>query len=80
MACLISLEATNADKMSFYLQEAKDMGLDIIPPDINRSEINFSVSEGKIFFGLQGIKNVGLTAIENIIAERKKKGPFIDLV
>jgi len=79
MACLISLEATNAEKMSFYLQEAKDMGLPIEPPDINRSEVNFSVHDGNILFGLHGIKNVGMAAIETIIAEREKKGAFIDL-
>lgn len=78
MACLISLESTNAEKMSFYLQETKTMGLDILPPDIHSSEINFSAKNGKIIFGLHGIKNVGLAALENIIAERTKK-PFIDL-
>lgn len=79
MACLISLEATHADKMAFYLQETKDMGLRIIPPDINRSMVDFSVNKGDILFGLQGIKNVGLTAIESILAERTKKGAFKDL-
>ena len=80
MSCLISLEATNAEKMSFYLQEAKDMGLGIEPPDINRSEIDFSVHNENILFGLHGIKNVGMAAIETIIVEREKKGPFIDLL
>jgi DNA polymerase-3 subunit alpha len=79
MACLISLEATNADNMSFYLQEAKDMGIPIVAPDINRSAIEFTVIDGKILFGLQGIKNVGLAALENIIAERSKE-PFIDIL
>lgn len=79
LACLLSLEATNADKMSFYLQEAKEMGVSILPPDINRSEIEFTTFQGAILFGLHGIKNVGLTALENIIAERTKK-PFIDLL
>ncbi len=79
MACLISLEATHADKMSFYLQEAKSSGLDIAPPDINHSLVDFSVYEGGIRFGLHGIKNVGLTAIESIIAEREKKGAYEDL-
>ena len=79
MACLISLEATHADKMSFYLQEAKEMGLRIEAPDINRSLVDFSVSQAGILFGLHGIKNVGLMAIENLIAEREKKGPFKDL-
>lgn len=79
MACLISLEVTNAEKMSFYLQEAKGMGLAIMPPDINRSQIRFSVVDNAILFGLQGIKNAGLTALENIIQERNKKGQFKNL-
>ncbi len=79
MSCLISLETGNADKMSFYLQEAKDMGIKILPPDINTSKVDFSVVDGNILFGLHGIKNVGKAALENILAEREKKGPFADL-
>lgn len=78
MACLISLEATHADKMTFYLQEAKDMGLRIEPADINQSQVDFSVHNGNILFGLHGIKNVGMIAIENILAERSK-GLFTDI-
>lgn len=78
MACLISLEAGNAEKMSFYLQEAKDMGLAIVPPDINSSHIDFSVVSQGLLFGLQGTKNVGLASLENILQERSKK-PFKDL-
>jgi DNA polymerase-3 subunit alpha len=51
----------------------------LLPPDINRSTVDFSVIDGAILFGLQGIKNVGLAALENIIEERSKKGPFKDL-
>lgn len=79
MACLISLEATHADKMAFYLQEAKDMGLAIEPPHINHSHVDFTVRNGKLLFGLHGIKNVGLAAIEGIISEREKKGEFKDI-
>ncbi|TET06102.1 DNA polymerase III subunit alpha [Candidatus Dependentiae bacterium] len=79
MACLISLESTNPDKMSFYLQETKNMGLTLFPPNINQSESNFAAIEGNLLFGLQGIKNVGAAALENIIAERSKK-PFADLL
>ncbi len=79
MACLISLEVDDADKMSFYLQEARDLGLKIVSPSINRSEVAFSVQDGALVFGLHGIKNVGLSALENILAERQKK-PFIDLL
>lgn len=80
MACLISLEAVNAENMAFYLQEARDMGLTILPPDINQSSVEFTPSgTDKILFGLQGIKNVGLAALENIICERTTKGPFSSL-
>lgn len=80
MACLITLEADHAEKMSFYLQEAKEMHVPIIPPSINSSAIEFSVANGTILFGLQGIKNVGLAALENIIAERTAKGPFTTML
>lgn len=79
MACLISLEASNSEKMSFYLSEVKELGISLLPPDINTSQIDFSVVHNQILFGLIGIKNVGLAALENIIQERAKK-PFKDLL
>ena len=79
MACLISLEMDNAEKMSFYLEEAKDLNLEILPPHINQSEIEFNVVDKKLLFGLQGIKSVGLAALENIIQERAKRH-FTDLL
>ena len=79
MACLISLEASNAEHMASYIQESKDMGIPLLPPDINQSQIDFSVVEGKLRFGLRGIKNVGLAALEDILNERQK-GHFKDLL
>jgi DNA polymerase III subunit alpha len=79
MACLISLEATHPEKMVFYLQEARQMSLEILPPNINSSEIDFSVVNGALQFGLQGIKNVGVAALEAIISERSKRS-FRDLL
>lgn len=79
MAALITLEATHAEKMAFYLEEAKSMKLTIMPPSIAQSLVDFSVKKGAIVFGLQGIKNVGLAALEGIIAERQKK-PFVDML
>lgn len=79
MACLISLEAADSSAMANYIQEAKDMGLQLLPPDINRSEIDFSVVDGKLLFGLRGIKHVGMASLENILEERKKKS-FKDLL
>jgi DNA-directed DNA polymerase III (polc) len=79
MACLISLESGNPDTMAMYLDEAKSMGLKILQPDINTSTIEFSVVDGNILFGLQGIKNVGLAALDDIMAVRTKKS-FTDLM
>ncbi|KKP35506.1 MAG: polymerase III, alpha subunit protein [candidate division TM6 bacterium GW2011_GWF2_32_72] len=79
LACLISLEATNPEKMTEYLQEAKDWNIEILPPDINKSQVLFTAINGKILFGLQGIKNVGLAALENIVIEQQKK-PFRDIL
>jgi DNA polymerase-3 subunit alpha len=79
MACLVSLEANNAEKMSFYLSEVKDLDIELLPPNINTSQINFSVVNGEILFGLHGIKNIGMTALEAMVAEREKK-PFKDLL
>ncbi|MCX5922098.1 MAG: DNA polymerase III subunit alpha [Candidatus Dependentiae bacterium] len=78
MACLISLEATHAENMSFYLQEAKELGLPITSPNINTSGIQFTVVNNGLLFGLLGIKNIGLASLENIVKEREKK-PFADL-
>lgn len=79
MACLLSLEAQNAEKMAFYLEEVKTLGLTIYPPDINTSDINFTVHKGGILFGLHGIKNVGMTALTTILEQRAKK-PFTDIL
>jgi DNA polymerase-3 subunit alpha len=79
MACLISLETKDAEKMAFYLQEAKDMGIKLLPPSINTSEIEFTVVNNAILFGLQGIKSVGHASLDDIIAQRRKK-PFVDMM
>lgn len=78
MACLISLEAGDAEKMAFYIAEAREMGITIFPPDINLSENTFTAQKLSIRFGLQGIKNVGTAALESIIKERHIR-PYTDL-
>lgn len=79
MACLISLEATHTENMAFYVQEAKELNIGIIPPDINRSGIDFTVTDQGILCGLKGIKNVGLASLENIMQERQQR-PFVDIL
>lgn len=79
MAASVSYETSNPDQLTHYLQEITDMGLTLTPPNINESEVDFTAQPNGILFGLKGIKNVGLAALENIILERSKK-PFLDLL
>lgn len=74
MAALLTSERNNTDKVMTYINEAGHMGIKVLPPDINSSFINFTVTaERNIRFGLMAIKNVGKTALENIIEVRKEE-------
>jgi DNA polymerase-3 subunit alpha len=79
MAACVTFETGNPDQMTLYLQEISDMHLKLELPDINRSEMEFTATQDGIIFGLQGIKNVGTTAINSIIEERQKR-PYTDLL
>ncbi len=78
MAALVSFETDNPDNLTKYLQEIHDMGMATIPPNINISDIEFTARPDGIVFGLKGIKNVGLAALQNILEERARK-PFESL-
>jgi DNA polymerase-3 subunit alpha len=76
MAANLTNEIANTDKLSEYIGEARSMGIELAPPDVNRSEANFSVTDGKIVYGLLGIKGVGEALALAIVAERGKGGRF----
>lgn len=76
MAALMTSVMDKADKVSGYVEECKKMGIALLPPDINEGFGPFSVSEGKIRFGLSAIKNVGSSAVDSLVQEREKNGPF----
>lgn len=76
MAANLTNEMNSPDKFSAYLSICQEMGLEILPPSINLSEKLFNVVDGKIYYGLQGIKKVGETVVEHIIEERDTNGPF----
>jgi len=80
MAANLTNEINNTDKLTQYIAEAKAMGIGLASPDINSSEATFSVSEGKIVYGLIGVKGVGDGVVDAIIAERNKGGPFADFL
>ncbi|MBO5645234.1 MAG: hypothetical protein J6S90_08295, partial [Lentisphaeria bacterium] len=66
----------NADKLAFLINECREMGIKILPPDINSSGISFSVDKGCIRFGLGAIKGCGEAAAGKIIESRNTDGPF----
>ena len=76
MAALLSIEMHNSDKLARYIDRCRNMGIEVLPPDVNRSDLDFTVEENGIRFGLAGIKNVGEGAADMIVQERKVKGPF----
>jgi len=81
MSALLSSEIGNSDKVVQYINEARELGLEVLPPDVNESGFKFTVvGEGRIRFGLGAIKNVGGSAIESIIAGREAGGPYRTLV
>ncbi len=76
MTALLSCDKDNIDKVVEYISESKKMGIDILAPSVNESGIDFSVEDEQIRFGLSAIKNVGITAVQSIIASRKEHGLF----
>ena len=79
MAAMLTSEASNTDKLSQYLGRSRQMGIAILPPDINTSLQAFSVEDGGIRFGLTAIKGLGDAAIEPLIVAREAAGGFESL-
>lgn len=75
-AALLGTEMDNKDKITAYIQEAKEFGIEILPPDVNESLWLFNVIGDTIRFGLGAIKGVGETAVKDIIEEREANGAF----
>ncbi len=83
MSAVLTNEMGNTDKIVKYINECRDLGIEILPPDINQSELNFTPaiprpgdSISRIRFGLAAIKNVGENAIKVILEARHSQGPF----
>lgn len=80
MAAVLSSDMDNTDKIVRFLDDAKEIGLQIIAPHINQSDYQFTVNEqGQIMYGLGAIKGVGQAAVEILLAERRQNGEFKDL-
>lgn len=79
MTALLIHQQGSAEKVATTIVDCKKRGIDVQPPHLNESGIDFSISEGSIRFGLAAIRNVGRGAVEQIIAQRKAGGPFRSL-
>jgi len=76
MAALMTSVIDNSGKVAEYIYTCRQMGIQILPPNINEGEGRFSVKDGKICYGLAAIKSVGRPVIEAIVKERNERGPF----
>jgi DNA polymerase-3 subunit alpha len=79
-ASLLTIESQNTDKLALYLGECRERGVPVLPPDINESQLRFTVEPGGVRFGLTAIKNVGEGAVESLLEVRKKQGRITSLV
>ncbi|MBM4465095.1 MAG: DNA polymerase III subunit alpha [Chloroflexi bacterium] len=82
MAALLTVERNNTDKVGLFMAECRRMGIEILPPDVNRSGLDFTIETGAdraIRFGLGAVKNVGEGPVEAILTAREQNGPFKDI-
>ncbi|MCE5252434.1 DNA polymerase III subunit alpha [bacterium] len=79
MAATLTSEMDNTDRIVKFIEECRRMNIEVLPPDVNKSFAHFTVDDGNVRFGLGAVKNVGLGAIESIIAARSEGGPFASL-
>src|ERR671938_363004 len=79
MAALISSVMQTKDKVPFFVSRCEEMGIEVLPPDVNESGHDFKVVQGNIRFGLDAVKNVGAAAVDAIVAAREEGGRFTSL-
>ncbi|MGA9761019.1 MAG: DNA polymerase III subunit alpha [Gaiellaceae bacterium] len=79
MAALISSVMNTKDRVPFYVNACDEMGIEVLPPDVNFSQTDFAVVEGKIRFGLNAVKGVGEGAARSIVAVREEGGVFASI-
>ncbi|MDP3731256.1 MAG: DNA polymerase III subunit alpha, partial [bacterium] len=81
MSAVLTSEKADVERIAVLIEECKKMKIEVLPPDVNESFMNFSVVDGKnqIRFGLLAIKNVGHNVVEAILMERKERGPYASI-
>jgi DNA polymerase-3 subunit alpha len=79
MAALLTANSGDQDKVQMHIGNCISMGIEVLPPDINKSRVDFTPEGNQILFGLSAVRNVGLGAIECILKSRDEDGPFHSL-
>jgi len=80
LAALLTSTKRDKDRTSLYLSECRMQGIEVVVPDINRSELDFSVRDGRIVFGMSAVRNVGEGVVERILDARREGGEFKDFI
>ncbi len=76
MAATMTLDKINTDKLAIFKEDVLAHKIEVLQPDINLSEVNFTVQDGKVRYALSAVKNVGEAGMMAVVAEREKNGPF----
>ncbi len=79
MAALLTSVLDSSAKVSEYIATCKEMGIEVLPPDVNISEDNFTVAGDSLRFGMAAVKNIGKGLIQRVVAERQENGPYTSM-
>jgi DNA polymerase-3 subunit alpha len=79
MAATMSSEIDDTDRITVLLEDCRSMGIEVVPPNVNTCDPDFRARDGRIFYGLGAVKNVGLSAVETLVAERHEGGAYRSL-
>ncbi len=79
LAASMTLDSGNTDKLQIFKDEAVRLGIRVVPPGINTSIVDFTVADGAIVYSLAALRNVGVGAVQHLVAERKQSGPFTSI-
>ncbi len=79
MSALLTSETGNTTKVVKYINECREMKIEVLPPDINYSDLNFTPAKSSIRFGMGAVKNAGANPVEALVAARRENGPFPSL-
>ncbi|HEU4364788.1 MAG TPA: DNA polymerase III subunit alpha [Candidatus Krumholzibacteria bacterium] len=79
MAATLSSEIDDTDRITVLMEECREFGVEVVPPNVNACAPEFRARDGRIYYGLGAVKNVGLAAVEQIVAEREESGAYRSL-